>query len=635
LTTATPASGRFLGDGKYELLTPIGLGSMGIVHLARHVALDRVVAVKLLNPGITARPEAAERFLTEARTASLLRHKNTTHVLDFGGDQSTGFYLVMEYVEGRNLSDVLHEEGKLAPARALAIATQVLAALAEAHEFDIVHRDIKPGNIMLVPWTDDDGREVELVKVLDFGIATMHVGVSPDAAPSEEVAGTPEFMSPEQAQGLLVDPRSDVYAVGALLYTLLCGEVPFSRETAMETMVAHVSSAPRPPRSLAPEVSEALERALLRALEKRPEDRFQSARAFRTALLEVPEALAIVSDPAAIAAGLVASVPPTRPRMQPATPAAAPATRSRAWLLVAAAALLGAGVLAWRMMGPDEATPAPPSVAQALPPLERAGPMHEAPRLEAEAKPAQAHARAPVETAEARAPTTPPAPGPTTYVVTPTPWPTLPPPSQVAEARPTGPERDEPAKKPEPKPKPREVAEVTPPSEPAPSPPSEPAPTVGHEPPAEPPPSEPATSVTAVEPPAKPPSPPVEPAHVPPAVVTPTSFAAAAAIGAVAVGGSLPRSAVARAIDATRSGLEQCYRASATAAGRNTTASARVSLVIDIDGRARNVSVGALPLPGLQACVAQAVARVRTKDRPDTGTVDASFQVTFTPRDGP
>ncbi|HRE91277.1 MAG TPA: serine/threonine-protein kinase, partial [Myxococcota bacterium] len=300
--TSTLTPGRLLGEGKYELLSPLGRGAMGSVWLARHVALDRSVAVKLLHSGLqlgrslastqARRDNASERFLKEARTASLLRHKNTVQLLDYGADTADR-WLVMEYLEGKNLSDVLHEAGRFPAPRAIAIVTQVLAALAEAHEYGIVHRDLKPANIMLVPWVDDDGRETELAKVLDFGIATM---MSDEVADRNEVAGTPEYMSPEQAQAFDVDPRSDLYAVGILLYHLLTGDTPFRGDTPMDTMLLQVNGVPVPPRQLEPSISRELEAVILSSLAKDPDERPESARAMRAALLALPEAKGLKSD---------------------------------------------------------------------------------------------------------------------------------------------------------------------------------------------------------------------------------------------------------------------------------------------------------------------------------------------------
>ena len=274
---------RFVGDGKYELLAPAGEGAMGTVYVARHVVLERIVAVKLLHDDVLSRPGAHERFLREARAASSLRHKNMVWALDYGVDAAAGHFFVMEYIEGQNLSDVLAEEGKLEPGRALFIAAQILGGLAEAHDMGIVHRDIKASNVMLVPLTDDDGEEREHVKVFDFGIASIQ-----DSGASE-VAGTPEYMSPEQIGGLEVDPRSDIYSVGVLLYAMLTGTVPFARATPRETMLAHLEEAPLPFKERGVELSRELEHVVMRSLSKSPGKRYISARKFRASLIALRE----------------------------------------------------------------------------------------------------------------------------------------------------------------------------------------------------------------------------------------------------------------------------------------------------------------------------------------------------------
>ncbi|MFO0750712.1 MAG: serine/threonine-protein kinase [Myxococcota bacterium] len=288
MTPSPPHGARFLGDGRYELMAPIGDGSMGHVHVARHIALDRIVAIKLVSrASFVAQPDADARFRREARTTSRLRHKNTVHVLDFGHDPEHGHFLVMEYVNGETLEDLLAREGRrLEPRRAIAIAAQVLTALAEAHDEGVVHRDIKPTNIMLLPCLDDDGQPSEEVKVLDFGIATLRG----DCLGESDVCGTPEYMSPEQIQGLPVDERSDVYAIGVVLYDMLTGQQPFSGATAEEVVRAHLVAQAVPLRQRAPHVSEALAAVVTQAMARSPEERPPSARALRAALLALPEA---------------------------------------------------------------------------------------------------------------------------------------------------------------------------------------------------------------------------------------------------------------------------------------------------------------------------------------------------------
>ncbi|MCA9515264.1 MAG: serine/threonine protein kinase, partial [Myxococcales bacterium] len=170
--TRPPTAGQPIANGHYLLKRPIGKGAMGTVWEAVHVALERRVAVKLLHPHMMERPLVAERFRREAKAASLLRHRNTIQLLDFGNDGPV-FYLVMELLEGRDLAEVALAEGAVDPLRAVTIMAQVAAALGAAHDKGIVHRDMKPSNIMLVPTKDDDGNDVEVVKVLDFGIAKL------------------------------------------------------------------------------------------------------------------------------------------------------------------------------------------------------------------------------------------------------------------------------------------------------------------------------------------------------------------------------------------------------------------------------------------------------------------------------
>jgi serine/threonine protein kinase len=293
--------GRLIADGKYELLEVIGEGGMGTVHLARHVALDRQVAVKLLSPTAMHRPDAADRFLKEARLVSQLRHQSTVQLLDFGTD-GRDYWLVMELLEGKDLASILDRQKTLPLARALNIVTQLLAALAEAHDLGIVHRDLKPANIMVIPWQDDDGLPTELVKVLDFGIATL----AADVKPSNEVAGTPPYMSPEQVQGIGLDARSDLYAVGVILHELLTGAPPFDEGDVIATMTAHIERDPPPLRTLSPELPAALEACVLTALAKSPVARFPHARAFRSRLLEIADAHPTSGDDRSHRAGLVA-----------------------------------------------------------------------------------------------------------------------------------------------------------------------------------------------------------------------------------------------------------------------------------------------------------------------------------------
>ncbi len=619
--TSTPKPGHLLGEGKYELLSPLGRGAMGAVWLARHVALDRMVAVKMLHNGLelgrsqqstqARRDNASERFLKEARTASHLRHKNTVQLLDYGADAQER-WLVMEYLEGKNLNDELPDGDRLPAQRAIDIVSQVLASLAEAHDFGIVHRDLKPANIMLVPWVDDDGREVELAKVLDFGIATM---MSDEAADRNEVAGTPEYMSPEQAQALDVDPRSDLYAVGVLLYRLLTGDTPFAGDTPMLTMLAHVNDRPVPPRELEPKISSELETIILGALEKDPWQRAESARAMRAALLACPEAKEVRPDSSPRLAPVVAPAVATSPaaativRESPTRPVqrrSQGAQRAVVALLVLSIAAIVFALTRPTSNTPDEAASTATSIAAAPWPESVVSPAVVTPTPAPEPAPTAAPEAAP-------APTPEPAPTP---APTPEPAPTAKPPAPEPTPEPA------PAKTPPPSPRPAptKIAKVAPAPEVKP-PPTAPTPT--------------APTPTAVAP--APTQVAVAP-HVPtptPVEVVPQrapSLAAGAAITALTIRGSLPRSTVARALDMARAGIEACYAKAARAQGRDQAGAMNATVVYDTDGKVASVVVSPFPLAGVGDCVNQALWRTRLRERPDTGSVDATFRVVLTPR---
>jgi eukaryotic-like serine/threonine-protein kinase len=261
---------------RYELGPVLGQGGMARVHQGLDRQLGRRVAIKVLAPPFDRDGEFVERFRREARAAAGLSHPNIVAVFDSGSDDGTHF-IVTELVEGETLADRLRRDGPMPPADAVAVAVDVARALAAAHARGLIHRDIKPGNVMLLP---DGG-----VKVVDFGIARAagsdtltHTGV---------VLGSTAYLSPEQAGGQPVDERADLYSLGCVLYEMLTGHVPFSADTPIATMYRHVNEDAPPPSTIAP-VQPELEDVVLRCLEKDPKRRFASAAELEAALLAVP-----------------------------------------------------------------------------------------------------------------------------------------------------------------------------------------------------------------------------------------------------------------------------------------------------------------------------------------------------------
>jgi serine/threonine-protein kinase len=287
-----PAVGRRLADGKYIIESLIGSGAAGAVYRATHRELRRTVAIKILHPHYQQDPQFMDGFRDEALAASQLDHPNVMRVLDFDQEADGLIYIVMEYLSGRTLQSVLDEERRLPTERAVEIMIQVCAALSVAHDHGIIHRDIKPDNIMLVPSRNDEGTTFELVKVCDFGIAALQNprADQADSTASESViTGTPEYMSPEQAQGTAVDARSDVYACGICLYELVTGRPPFLGKNPMEILVKQIQEVPKPPSHIVHGLDPIVEEIVLRAIQKDPAMRHRSAREMRFELKELIE----------------------------------------------------------------------------------------------------------------------------------------------------------------------------------------------------------------------------------------------------------------------------------------------------------------------------------------------------------
>ncbi len=295
--------GTELGD-RYELGHQIGSGGMASVYLAYDTVLDREVAVKVLADRFAADQAFVERFRREASAAAGLNHPNIVAVYDRGEAEDT-YYIVMEYLSGPDLKKVIRDQGPLDPAVAVDNALQILSALTAAHAAGIIHRDIKPQNVMV----GEDGR----LRVADFGIARADADQQMTEAGS--VIGTAQYLSPEQAQGEETTAASDTYAVGIVLYEMLTGRVPFDGDRPVTVAMKQINEPPVPPRVFAQDIPPALDAVVMKALSKRPEDRYWSAEEFTAALLEVradmsggQQSTLILTAPAAAATGAAATM---------------------------------------------------------------------------------------------------------------------------------------------------------------------------------------------------------------------------------------------------------------------------------------------------------------------------------------
>jgi eukaryotic-like serine/threonine-protein kinase len=289
---ADPLIGVVVAE-RYRIVEPLGRGGMGIVYKVEHIRIGKLLAMKLLTGELSRNSDVVRRFKQEALTASRLSSPNTVQVFDFGVSEGLT-YLVMELISGEDLARVLRTLGPMPFARLGKVVIQVCSSLAEAHQNSIVHRDVKPENIMLLRGRDG----ADVAKVLDFGLAKLREGADLNDVTSQgAIVGTPYFMAPEQIRGEPVDPRSDIYALGSLMYRALTGHYPFNGPTPMAVFTKHLTEAPVPPIERAPElgIPPGVNAIVLKALAKSPTDRFQKVEEVQAALIEEVRALGLSS----------------------------------------------------------------------------------------------------------------------------------------------------------------------------------------------------------------------------------------------------------------------------------------------------------------------------------------------------
>lgn len=333
-------SGSILMD-RYRLIRRLGGGGMGDVYLGEHTIIGKKVAVKIMHSQYSEDREVVERFLQEARSASRIGHANIVDIADYGQTQDGRVFLVMEYLDGIELGDVLFREGRIPWQRACRIAIQVCNALQAAHEKNVIHRDLKPGNIFLTTFAN----QPDFVKVIDFGIAkVLDENEGHKMTKTGMILGTPDYMSPEQATGKPVTPATDIYSLGVILYEMLTGKPPFESDSFMGVLSQHMFDPPPPLRERCPEalIPEALENITLKALAKAPEDRFESMKAFADALSAIDDS----------GKGPPITVPAFRPLAASSSPG-----RGRLWMKIWAAVIVllaATAVAVWFLKKPGE-----------------------------------------------------------------------------------------------------------------------------------------------------------------------------------------------------------------------------------------------------------------------------------------
>jgi predicted Ser/Thr protein kinase len=362
--------------GRYRVLQQLGKGGMGTVYLGEHVQIGKKFAIKVLGSEYARRPDLVQRFLQEARAASMITQPNVVEISDFGDTPDGSVFFVMEYLDGEDLGATLEHEKRLPWERVRHMIVQICRALEAAHGEGIIHRDMKPDNCFRIT----RGKDSDFIKVLDFGIAKVQTGEGQSTGKgltqTGMVFGTPEYMAPEQAEGVAVDHRVDIYAVGVIMYELLCGRVPFKGTTFMGVLTKHMFEVPQAPSAVSPEagISPEAEAIVLKAMQKDPKLRFSSMTEMIAAIEAVgtgAAAVEVVQETIARPAKGPTSFakrqgPSTSMELRPGEQAQ-PRNRMGMWL--AAAGVLAVVVIAVAVgFGGDDDPPAEQPVAQAPPP---------------------------------------------------------------------------------------------------------------------------------------------------------------------------------------------------------------------------------------------------------------------------
>lgn len=388
-----PLVGRVI-DGRYEIDRVLGEGGMGLVYKAKHAVLQKPLAIKVLRPDVSNDEEIITRFRQEAQSATAIGNEHIIDISDFGTLPDGSTYFVMEYLEGSDLTTAIETARPMPQTRTVHIALQLCKALGAAHDRGIVHRDLKPDNIYLIT----RGGDSDFVKVLDFGIAKVGSGTM-KLTKAGQVFGTPHYMSPEQCAGAAVDRRTDVYAIGVILYEMASGRVPFDADNLMGILTQHMYQKPIPPHELPPPVAvdPGLEAIILKCLAKKAEQRYQSM----AELAEDLERLNVGATPGAVMEAVDRQShtgttgdygnAPTALRLEVGDAPSLPVNKSKMpmWIGLAAVLLVGGAVAAFASGGDSDAesTELTPPPAAAAPAQNAPAKVVEAPEPEHEPEP--------------------------------------------------------------------------------------------------------------------------------------------------------------------------------------------------------------------------------------------------------